>query len=191
LTERVLLLGDPRLREPSEHVAEVEDPEVARDAAGLAATLEAFRKENGFGRALSAPQIGVRRRMIAFHLPPVDDGEDAPRPSGRFVAHNPEITWTSRETITMFDDCMSFPWLLVRVRRHRSVSLRYTDASDNQIDWPKLPLGFSELVQHEIDHLDGVLAVDRAVDRFALVSREEYARTPQLFRGQVDYAIGE
>src|SRR5262249_60649269 len=115
----------------------------------------------------------------------------SPRPAGAFVALNPEITWTSAETFSMWDDCMSFPFLMVRVRRHRSVSLRYQDAQGNEVLWPKLDRACSELVQHEIDHLDGILATDRAVDRFSLVSRAEFERTPQLFRGQVDYAIGE
>jgi peptide deformylase len=188
---RVLALGDPRLREVAEPVgAAFDDGEIVDARAALVATLAAFRLAHGFGRAISAPQIGVRRRVVAFQLPPVAEGEE-PRPAGAFVAHDPEITWTSPETFTMWDDCMSFPSLLVRVRRHRSVSLRYVDAAGNEVVWSKLPLAYSELVQHELDHLDGVLAIDRAIDRFAVVSREEHARTPELFRGQVDYTIGE
>ncbi|HVY44595.1 MAG TPA: peptide deformylase [Minicystis sp.] len=190
MSERLLLLGDPRLRELSEPVDDVERAEVRDVAERLAATLSAFRAEHGFGRALSAPQIGVRLRMVAFALPPLAPGE-TPRPGGTFVAHNPEITWTSPETFTLWDDCMSFPSLLVRVRRHASVSFRYTDESGNDVAFPELGRAVSELVQHEIDHLDGVLAVDRAIDRFSLLCRDEHARTPQLFRGQVDYAIGE
>jgi peptide deformylase len=189
VTERPLLLGDPRLRELAEVVSSVDDAKVQGEVLALQAALDAFRGEHGFGRAISAPQIGIRKRMIALHLP--EDAAEPTRPSGRFVAINPEVLWTSAETFSMWDDCMSFPFLLVRVRRHRSISVRYLDAQGNEVVWQRLDRACSELLQHEIDHLDGILATDRAIDSFSLVARAELERTPQLFRGQVDYAIGE
>ena len=167
----VLLLGDPRLRERSTEVTTF-DPHAFRE---LAATLDAFRKQHGFGRAISAPQIGIAQRFIAVNLG-----------RGTFFVVNPEVTWRSGETFTMWDDCMSFPDLLVRVERVKSLSLRYVDEHGEAKEWKELDAAASELLQHEIDHLDGVLAVDRSMD---LVMRREYERNRAYFDAQVDYAI--
>jgi peptide deformylase len=170
----VLLLGDPRLRVRS---AEVERTDVhAFDA--LAATLDAFRRKHGFGRAISAPQIGVAQRFIAMNLG-----------KGTFFVVNPVITSRSDETFTMWDDCMSFPDLLVRVRRAASLSLDYVDEHGKPHSWPDIDPAVSELLQHEIDHLDGILAVDRAIDRDALVMRGAYDANREYYDAQVDYTI--
>src|SRR5687768_5154914 len=144
----VLLLGDARLRVRSDEVERADPRELAR----LAQTLEAFRKQHGFGRAISAPQIGIARRFIAVNLG-----------KGTFFVVNPVITWRSDETFTMWDDCMSFPALLVRVERTKSLSLEYVDEHGKPKTWNELDQAAAELLQHEIDHLDGILAVDRAL----------------------------
>src|SRR5687767_6787761 len=95
---KILLLGDPRLRLMSEPVADVHATPVLDDKRRLQDALEEFRNRHGFGRAISAPQIGVPLRFIALHL------------DRQFVIFNPVITWKSDETFTMWDDCMSFPW---------------------------------------------------------------------------------
>lgn len=175
----VLPLGDPRLRLVSARVGDLTDPSFALDARRLVETLEAFRVRHGFGRGIAAPQIGVARRFIALNL-----GQ------GPFVIANPEITWASAQTFTMWDDCMCFPYLLVRVRRHLSISVRYTDEQGQEREWVRLDQPTSELLQHEIDHLNGVLAIDLAIDRDSIISRAAFEASPDLFRAQVDYAIG-
>jgi len=170
----VLLLGDPRLRVRS---SEVENHD-AKAFESLAATLDAFRKQHGFGRAISAPQIGIAQRFIAVNLG-----------KGTFFVVNPVITWTSGETFTMWDDCMSFPDLLVRVRRAASLSLEYVDEHGKPKVWNELDQAAAELLQHEIDHLDGVLAVDRAIDRDALVMKPVYDANREEFDALVDYTI--
>ncbi len=167
----VLLLGDPRLRVRSSEV-ETFDPRAFDE---LAATLDAFRRQHGFGRAISAPQIGIAQRFIALNLG-----------RGTFFIVNPVITWRSDATFTMWDDCMSFPDLLVRLERAKSLSLQYVDEHGNAKEWKELDTATAELLQHEIDHLDGVLAVDRAME---LVVRREYERNRAYFDAQVDYAI--
>jgi peptide deformylase len=175
---RVLLLGDPGLRKVCRPVDDVASADFRYDRDRLHATLDAFRGEHGFGRAISAPQIGVAQRFIAVNL-----GD------GPFTIVNPEITWSAPETFTMWDDCMSFPFLLVRVRRHRSISVRYVDDDGDIKVMDRLDQATSELLQHEIDHLDGVLAVDHALDRDAIVSRQVFEQSPELFADQVDYVI--
>ncbi len=174
----VVLLGDPRLRRVSAAVDDPSAPDVIRAGARLAATLEAFRRRHGFGRAMAAPQIGIARRMIALNV------GQGPR-----IVFNPVVTWASSETLTMWDDCMSFPDLMVRVSRSRSVSVRFTDEKGEEREWERLDAATSELLQHEIDHLDGVLAVDRAIDREAIVLRAAFEANREIMLSRVDYVI--
>ena len=170
----VLLVGDPRLRRVAAPAARTE-PGLMDDVARLHATLARFRAEHGFGRAVAATQIGVARRFIALNL-----GE------GPFTMFNPEIVRRSGETFTLWDDCMSFPFLLVRVARDDSISVEYEDEAGRRQRWDRLDRATSELLQHEIDHLDGVLALDRALDRDAIVSREVFESMPEHFARLVD-----
>jgi peptide deformylase len=176
----VLLLGDPRLRVRSAEVADFDLPEVRAACASLGATLQAFRARHGFGRAISAPQVGVPLRIIAVNL-----GD------GPFFVVNPRVTAASGESFSMWDDCMSFPGLLVRLRRDRSISLAYEDESGSTREWQGMGVAASELLQHEIDHLDGILAIDRAIDREAIVLREVWEARRSEMRKLVDYEIGE
>jgi peptide deformylase len=172
-------MGDPRLRRVARPVDDIASPAFAEDARRLHETLAAFRASHGFGRAISAPQIGVGRRFIALYL----DGRS-------LTVINPEITWTSPESFTMWDDCMSFPSLLVRVRRALSISIRYADERGAARAWERMDQATAELFQHEIDHLDGVLATDRAEGRDALVMRPAFEAMRDHFRREVDYIIG-
>ncbi len=174
----VLLIGDPRLREVSAPVDDVKDKQFIAENRTLAATLEDFRKAHGFGRAISAPQIGVAKRFIALNL----DG--CPR-----TMVNPVIVWRDARKFTLWDDCMSFPFLLVRVARSESISVKFSDDTGKEQTWDRLDRATSELLQHEIDHLDGILAVDRAADRDALVTRAAFEADPAHFASQVDYVI--
>ena len=176
----VLLLGDPRLRVPARVVADCGDPEFRHDLDRLQATLHDFRRRHGFGRAVAAPQIGAPWRAVAVNL-----GQ------GPFLIVNPEVTWRSPETFSMWDDCMSAPDLLVRLRRHESLSLRYQNEQGQERTWERLERAASELLQHELDHLDGVLFTDRATGHDALVLRGAFERDPAHFRVQVDYLIGD
>ena len=175
---KVLLLGDPGLRKDCRPVDDVKSADYRYDRDRLHATLDSFRARHGFGRAISAPQIGVALRFIAVNF----GGQP-------FTMINPEIAWRSAETFTMWDDCMSFPFLLVRVRRHCAISVRYLDDNGNTRIMDKLDQATSELLQHEIDHLNGILAVDHALDADAIVSREVFEENPDWFTGKVDYII--
>jgi peptide deformylase len=176
--DEVLLLGDPRLRAACAPVADPTSPASRERFARLRAALAAFRAGHGFGRGIAAPQIGILERFVAVEL-----GEL----SGCLV--NPEIEWRSPGTFTMWDDCMSFPGLLVRVRRHESISIRYLDESGRERRMERLGTPESELLQHELDHLDGVLAIDRALDRDSLALRAAFDEDPERFRSMVDYVI--
>ena len=101
----------------------------------------------------------------------------------------PEITWESADHLTMYDDCMSFPSLIVRLERARSISIHFQNEFGEWRDWDHLDTPTSELLQHELVHLNGVLAIDRTVDKSSIVMRETYSAMPDYFRRQVDYEI--
>jgi peptide deformylase len=162
----ILLLGNPKLYEISQPVAEDERQRLHDVVTDLHDTMMDFRKRYKAGRAIAAPQIGIMKRVIYMQV-------DSPV---TFI--NPEIVDGSDERIYVWDDCMCFPELLVRVKRHKRCSITYRD-----LDWKKhkmvLKDDLSELLQHEYDHLDGILAVSRAVDArsFSLRSQRRLVDT--------------
>ena len=159
----ILLLGNPTLYETSEHLREADLKAAAGVVKDLHDTLLDFRKRHGVGRAIAAPQIGYRRRLIYMFI-------DRP------VAFlNPSLEEMSGEMMEVWDDCMCFPDLLVKVKRHRSCKIRYRDPEWNE-QTMNLTGDLSELLQHEHDHLDGILAVSRAIDprSFALRNQKGY-----------------
>ena len=179
---QVLKLGHPVL---AQICAPVGSDDLTQEKRELCATLDEFRLENGFGRAIAAPQIGVPRRFVALNL-----GDE----HGTRVLSDPQITWRSAETMTLWDDCLSLPWVLCKVRRHTSISVSFTDENGDTCLWPELGPSTSELLQHELDHLDGTLITDRMLearegDEAMMVSRDEYERARDEFDAAVDFAI--
>jgi peptide deformylase len=157
----ILELGNPVLRSVSAPIACVADArEVLVD---LRDTLHEFQRTRGFGRGISAVQIGELVRLIHIEF----DGQS-------LCLHNPEYQSRSSEVFGLWDDCFSFPDLMVWVERHRTVTLRYQDEQGAPRTL-EASGALSELVQHEMDHLDGVLAVDRgAAGRDSLCTRAEW-----------------
>lgn len=147
----ILLLGDPALYEVSEPVTEEELPQLRGVVEDLHDTLMAFRRKYHAGRAIAAPQIGVRKRLLYMCI-------DHP-----VVFLNPMLEPLGTETMEVMDDCMSFPGLLVKVQRARRCRILYRDMDWNQQEMI-LEGDLSELLQHEYDHLDGILATMRAMD---------------------------
>jgi peptide deformylase len=178
MSDPVLPLGDPRLRVVCAPVADVGDPAFQAENRRLQAALDAFRAERGFGRGIAAPQIGIPKRFIAINFG-----------SGTGSLINPAITWRSEASFTLWDDCMCFPDLLVKVRRHASISIYFLDERGAPQVWERLGPAESELLQHELDHLDGVLATDRALDPRSIIYRTAFAIDPAFFKQQVDYVI--
>ena len=87
-----------------------------------------------------------------------------------YVIINPELEFVGDEMMELMDDCMSFPKLLVRVRRHRHCILRYLDENWMPQEM-RMDDDMSELIQHEYDHLNGILATMRAIDSKSFVMR--------------------
>jgi branched-chain amino acid aminotransferase len=176
MTSRILPAGTPSLREVASAVTDVHAPALLNEAVELSDALRAFRAEHGFGRAIAAPQIGIGKRMIGLALP----GWPA-------VIVNPEIVWKSDERMTLWDDCMCFPDMLVRVERYASVSVRFMHLDGTSEVKASLSRAESELMQHEIDHLDGKLSFDRAVGANPFVRRSVFEVERTSFAKLVDY----
>jgi peptide deformylase len=154
----ILLLGDERLYRVSEEVRRGEVDAIREVVQDLHDTMVAFQKRHGWGRAIAAPQIGVTKRVVCMNV-------DGPR---SFL--NPVLHDHSADKLTFWEDCMSFPELLVKLENPRSCRLTYRD-----LDWREhhvyLEGDMAELLQHEADHLDGILAVQRALDDRSIALR--------------------
>lgn len=174
---KILQLGDPALREVAKPVDNSAAPRIHSLVEDLADTLAHWRKTTGYGRGIAAPQLGVSLRVIFLRLP----GEQP----GPLV--NPAITERSAEKIVVWDACLSFLSIFMQVERHREITVRYQDLSG---EWHEIRAGeepnLSELLQHEIDHLDGILAVDRITDMKTMCAREEFEKR---YRAASPYAV--
>ena len=151
MVRELLKLGNPRLYEISAPVEEGDLPLLEGWVTDLHDTLMEYRKTYGAGRAVATPQSDVQKRLLYMYL-------DKP-----YVFVNPVMEFPDEETYELMDDCMSFPGLMVKVRRYRRCIIRYLDMEFRPREMA-LEGDLSELLQHEYDHLDGILATMRAVE---------------------------
>ena len=159
MTKKILLLGDQDLYKTSEEVKREELKEVESHINDLHDTLVDFRKKYKAGRAIALPQIGVFKRVVYMYI------------NTPVVFINPVLEFEDNEQMELLDDCMSFPNLLVKVKRYKRCIIKYKD-----INWKdcimELEGDLSELLQHEYDHLNGILAVMRAIDNKSFYMKE-------------------
>jgi peptide deformylase len=150
----LLLLGDPRLYLVCEPVLQAELPLVKEWVSDMNNVMQQIRERYHFGRAIAAPQLGIMKRLVYMNI-------DRP-----VIFINPELHDLSEEKFELWDDCMSFPNLLVKVSRHKSLTIKYLDENWQPQQW-QMSDSLAELLQHECDHLDGILCTMRAVDEKA------------------------
>lgn len=150
--KEIMLLGNENLYKISEEISKNEIEKAKQIIEDLHDTIMDFRKKYGFARAIAAPQINEPYRLIYINL------GDEP-----IAIINPSLEFIDDQQFEVWDDCMSFPGLEVKVRRYQKCKIFYKDLA-----WKDCVLEFtgdlSELIQHEYDHLDGILAVQRAID---------------------------
>jgi len=157
----ILQLGHPALRVKCVPVKKFAGPDLGKLVDDLRDTLRDFKAKHGFGRGIAAPQIGFAERVIFIEV-------DRP-----MELINPVIVRRSRKMMTLWDDCFSFPTLVAKVRRNLAVEVRYQDV-EGKHHTLEAEGALSELLQHEIDHIDGILAIDRAIDTKHIIYRTEY-----------------
>jgi peptide deformylase len=114
--------------------------------------LRQFKADTGFGRAIAAPQLGYFARVVAVQINNMDKN----------TLVNPYFTKKSNKSFTMWDDCFSFPGQMVRVKRFTGGNVKYLSRKGDIIEWLDVDKGTCELLQHEFDHLDGILSHHRA-----------------------------
>lgn len=155
----ILKLGHPLLYEKCDPILKNELPLVRQWVDDLASAMSDIRRKYNFGRGIAAPQLGIMKRLIYIDM-------GMPR-----IIINPEFSDVSKEMFELWDDCMSFPNLLVKVRRHKRLTLNYVDEHWHDQVW-QVSDQSSELVQHEVDHLNGILCTMRAIDNTSFKWKE-------------------
>jgi peptide deformylase len=171
----ILQLGNPELRRPSAAVSEPDGPGVRVLSTNLQDTLRAHHDRTGYGRGIAAPQLGALERVVHVEL------------EGSRTLVNPVITARSDATMEIWDFCFSYFSIFFPVRRHVLVEVKYQDPQGR--DRALEATGhLAELLQHEIDHLDGVLAIDLVTDVKRICTLKEWERR---HAGENDRVVAE
>jgi peptide deformylase len=169
---RVLRMGDPDLLKVSEPVSRFDD-----SLAGLIDDLWDTMTARG-GVGIAAPQIGVPLRVVVFEVHESERYPDAP-PVPRTVLINPELTFADEEIVDGWEGCLSVPGLRGVVPRYRRIQYAGFDAHGRRLERAAEDF-HARLVQHECDHLDGVLYPQRMGDLTTLGFEEELRLARQL-----------
>lgn len=173
----ILQLGDPLLRQKAVAVEDPTSREIHDLVHDLTDTLAHWRAKTGYGRGIAAPQLGVSQRVIFLKLPGVEP----------WPLVNPEIIASSEERIVVWDACLSFLSIFMQVERRRQITVRYQNLDGLTLEFEAGDdRNLSELLQHEIDHLDGILAIDRVADPKTICMREEFEKR---YRDASPYAV--
>ena len=167
-TRTILILPDPRLRLVSKPVAKV-DAEIRKLVEEM---FETMYGAPGIG--LAAIQVGVPKRVVTMDLAKKDE------PRNPKVYINPELLWASEERAAYEEGCLSIPEYYEEVERPAQVKVRYTDLDGNAQEIEANGL-LATCLQHEIDHLNGVLFIDhisklkrsRVIKKFAKAAKRE------------------
>ncbi|MSO76843.1 MAG: peptide deformylase [Alphaproteobacteria bacterium] len=168
---KIARLGNPVLIRPADAIADPGHPEVRRLARDMVETML-----DAPGVGLAAPQVHASLRLIVFHVPaPRVEAEAEPPPEGVTVLVNPTIEPLGDETVMGWEGCLSIPDLRGAVPRHRTIRYRGVDLEGQAID--RTVSGFhARVVQHEVDHLDGILYLSRMTDLSLLAFNDEWMR---------------
>lgn len=165
----IVTLPDPILRQKARPVTGFDD-----DLQKLIDDMiETMRAANGVG--LAGPQVNESLRLTVIEtLPEVDEeGNEIEDSRELFVIVNPEIVWSSRDEVDGIEGCLSIPGYVGEVSRHESVRVRAQDRHGKKIRL-RLKGWTARIFQHEIDHLNGVLYIDRLTDPENLWTEEEF-----------------
>lgn len=171
MRRRLVPCWDPILRATCRRVTPGEDglEDLVRDMHRL--------MQSGHGIGLAAPQVGDDRRVVLVRSP--DD-----RPEHSTVMLNPELIECSGATVPFEEGCLSFPGIYRFVKRPEHVNVRYIDMTGESRELDDGGI-LARVVQHEIDHLDGVLFIDHlgAWERWDVQWRMILRRVGRVFRG--------
>ena len=173
---------NPILRKKAHKVRDFADPKLQRLIDDMVETMLAAP-----GVGLAAPQVAVSQRVIVVRLPDDEEsrqeyGEDA---GVLYIVVNPEIVRASREMVDGIEACLSIPGYYGTVSRHAAVTVRGQDRTGKEIRI-KAEGWLARVFQHEIDHLDGILFIDRASEIWRARDEEQSAAQPDPLAGLVE-----
>lgn len=136
-----------------------------------------FTMRDASGVGLAAPQISRSIRLVVIETPPEYDDDDEPIPDSRdlYVMINPEITNASRKTTTGIEGCLSLPGYVGEVSRSQAIMVEFLDRRGKK-QRLRLKGWDARIVQHEVDHLDGVMYTDKLTDPEHYWTDEEYEK---------------
>ena len=164
MIKEIKLIGNPILREKSEDITSF-NSELKSLIKDLSDTIIDFQKRKKIGRGIAAPQIGVLKKVIFLKLP-----------KRNFTLINPEIIYQSDELMEVWDSCFSFDVaFFVKTKRYKSIKVKYQNEKGESIE-EAFTDDLSELLQHEIDHLYGILATDHLTNNKNIILRAEWER---------------
>ncbi|WP_420404026.1 peptide deformylase [Nisaea sp.] len=177
--QKIVRMGDPVLRRRAEEIAGPAAEEISALAQDMADSME----EAG-GVGLAAPQIGVSKRIIVFKIPAERATAEAnDGPLGLQVLVNPVIEPLTGEMELGWEGCLSIPGLKGEVPRYRKILYRGYDLKGEKV--LRQAEGFhARVVQHELDHLDGILYPERMTDMRRFGYGEELLRAATDIRPQ-------
>ncbi|MCP4395276.1 MAG: peptide deformylase [Alphaproteobacteria bacterium] len=145
---KIIEVPDKRLKKISSPVAKIDDEIKAL----MQDMLVTMREADGLG--LAAPQVGVNKRVVVLDVPHRISGDDEP-----IFMINPEILWSSEGVNSYKEGCLSLPEQYAEVERPAEVKVKYLNENGDEKEAHADAL-FATVVQHELDHLDGVVFVD-------------------------------
>ncbi len=168
---KITRMGHPVLLQRAEPVADPADPEIRRLIADMIETMD-----DAGGAGLAAPQVHVPVRLFVFRVPgPRASGCPGDEAMGTSVVINPELAQIDDEVAAAWEGCLSIPGLQGVVPRLARIRYRGLDAQGEPVD--RQASGFhARVVQHEADHLDGILYTMRMIDFSKFAFNEELAR---------------
>jgi peptide deformylase len=175
----IVPLGLPPLREVAAPVEDIFDPVVQTLARDMVATVISVS-----GLGLAAPQVGHSLRLFVLNCKSVPYFPDAPviEPTPVF---NPVILEASERRIRFWEACLSFPSIRGLVARHHHIEVEFTDIEGGRRHM--VLEGLPAIVfQHELDHLDGLVFLDRLENVRDIISNEAYLKIPIDRRVQID-----
>ncbi len=152
----IIKLGDPRLRKKSVPVRRF-DSRLSHLAADM---VETMRQAQGVG--LAAPQVGINERLIVVEMRK-EDFEDDPQAGKLYVVVNPEIVRVRGDKILDDEGCLSIPGYVGEVERPQHVTIKGYDLAGRPLQIKAYDF-LARIFLHEIDHLDGILFIDRITD---------------------------
>ena len=168
ILRQIAQLGHPVLREPVHAIADPEDPAVQSLIEDMLATVA---EANGVG--IAAPQVYEPLALFIIAARPTPRYPDAPA-TEPVAMLNPELVWSGEEMEQGWEGCLSIPGIRGLVPRHRSIRVRYVTRF-GELREEEYEGFLARVFQHEFDHLNGVVFLDRADSR-DLVTEKEYLR---------------